>query len=147
MQTVLDIVLPIAEEKGLVVDSRRHGSDWRVGHPLALRRVLLNLVTNALHVTSSGGVRLSATDLSGSRMLFEVRDSAKVSQAAALESIWSGLKRPTPWKQAPFSPPVLALSICQRLVATMGGVLNRESLKGQGTRFFFELDLPDAPEG
>ena len=147
MQTVLDIVLPIAVEKGLVVDFRRHGVDWRVGHPLALQRVLLNLVTNALHVTSSGGVRLYATDLSGSRMLFEVRDSAKVSQAAALESIWSGLKRPTPWRQAPFSPPGLALSICQRLVATMGGALNRESLKGQGTRFFFELDLPYVPEG
>jgi signal transduction histidine kinase len=147
MQTVLDIVLPIAEEKGLLVDFQRHGSDWRVGHPLALQRVLLNLVTNALHVTASGGIRLYATDLSGSRMLFEVRDSARVSQAAALESIWSGLKRPTPWRQTPFSPPGLALSICHRLVATMGGVLNRESLKGQGTRFFFELDLPPAPEG
>jgi CheY-like chemotaxis protein len=36
----------------------------------------------------------------------------------------------------------LGLSLCQQLVGFMGGRIEVESVVGQGTRFWFELDLP-----
>ncbi len=47
MESVRDIIEPIAEEKGLTVTLSQPPADFRVGYPIALSRVLLNLTTNA----------------------------------------------------------------------------------------------------
>src|SRR5690606_26506730 len=60
IHSVRDIVQPMAEEKGLAVVIHTPDSDFRVGHPGALNRVLLNLTTNALKFTSEGQVEVSA---------------------------------------------------------------------------------------
>ena len=59
LRSVQDIVLPLAEEKKLTVKLSPPDVDFRVGHPGALNRVLLNLTTNALKFTSSGFVEIS----------------------------------------------------------------------------------------
>ena len=58
LESVRDIVLPIAEEKGLAVRISPPNSDFRIGHPVALSRVLLNLTTNALKFTDEGHVEV-----------------------------------------------------------------------------------------
>lgn len=142
MHAVRDIVLPIAEEKGLLIEFRRHGIDCRVGHPLALQRVLLNLATNALKFTAKGFVRLQARDIGGTRVLFEVRDTGPGIKPDTLEAITSAFRPIRQLGKVAFSTPGLGLSICQKLVPIMGGVLSIQSAVGEGTRFFFELDLP-----
>src|SRR5262249_33502965 len=57
-ESVRDIVQPIAEEKGLQVALHFPELDFRVGYPVALSRVLLNLTTNALKFTSEGLVEV-----------------------------------------------------------------------------------------
>jgi len=51
IEGVLDIVRPIAEEKNIALRFTAPPSDFRLGRPLALSRVLLNLTTNALKFT------------------------------------------------------------------------------------------------
>ena len=58
LESVRDIVQPIAEEKALEVRIAAAPGDYRVGHPVALSRVLLNLTTNALKFTSEGFVEV-----------------------------------------------------------------------------------------
>ncbi len=142
MHAVRDIALPIAEEKGLLLEFQRRGVDCRIGHAHALHRVLLNLATNALKFTTSGFVRLLATDVGGTRVMFEVLDSGPGMDARMLEGICSAFRPMSQLGQVAFSTPGLGLSICQKLVAVMGGTLGIQSAVGQGTRFFFELDLP-----
>jgi signal transduction histidine kinase len=59
-ESVRDIVRPIAEEKGLEVRLTLPARPFRMGHPVALNRVLLNLVTNALKFTDEGTVEASS---------------------------------------------------------------------------------------
>lgn len=142
MHAVRDIALPIAEEKGLVFEFQRCGVDCRIGHPHALQRVLLNLATNALKFTTTGFVRFFATDIGGPRVLFEVRDSGPGIGADTLEGICSAF-RPVPHSgRVAFSTPGLGLSICEKLVTSMGSTLGVRSFLGLGTHFFFQLDLP-----
>ena len=141
LRSVQDIVLPLAEEKGLAVLLVPPDADFRVGHPGALNRVLLNLTTNALKFTSSGHVEIAVTAPSRSRLEFSVRDTGRGIPARCDDSLFDPFRRRNPGDHV-FSSAGLGLSICRKLVAAMGGTLGVETSETSGTRFFFELELP-----
>ena len=141
LRAVHDIVLPMAEEKGLAVLLVSPDADFRVGHPGALNRVLLNLTTNALKFTSSGHVEISVTTPSRSRLTFSVRDTGRGIPAQVMSSLFDPFRRRDPGDHV-FSSAGLGLSICRKLVSAMGGTLGIETSETNGTRFFFELELP-----
>lgn len=141
LRAVQDIVLPLAEEKGLQVLLVPPDADFRVGHPGALNRVLLNLTTNALKFTSSGHVEISVSAPSRSRLSFSVRDTGRGIPANVMSSLFDPFRRRDPGDHV-FSSAGLGLSICRKLVSAMGGTLGVETSETNGTRFFFELELP-----
>ncbi|MDQ2768574.1 MAG: HAMP domain-containing histidine kinase [Gemmatimonadota bacterium] len=141
LRSVHDIVLPLAEEKGLTMRLNPPDADFRVGHPGALNRVLLNLTTNALKFTSSGHVEISVKAPSRSRLEFSVRDTGRGIPPQVMSSLFDPFRRRDPGDYA-FSSAGLGLSICRKLVAAMGGTLGVETSETNGTRFFFELELP-----
>ena len=142
LQSVRDIVLPIAEEKGLTVKVIRPDSDSRVGHPAALSRVLLNLTTNALKFTSEGHVEVTCKAVTRSRIEFSVRDTGRGIPAEVLPTLFDAFRRRVKTGQFRFSSAGLGLAICRKLVSRMGGELRVDTAPGQGTRFHFELELP-----
>jgi signal transduction histidine kinase len=142
LSSVHDIVLPIAEEKGLTVRIMRPDADVRVGHPAALNRVLLNLTTNALKFTSEGYVEVSCKAVTRSRIEFSVRDTGRGIPAEVLPTLFDAFRRRVKPGQFTFSSAGLGLSICRKLVSRMGGELGVDTAPGQGTRFHFELELP-----
>jgi signal transduction histidine kinase len=141
LRSVQDIVLPLAEEKGLAVLLVPPDADFRVGHPGALNRVLLNLTTNALKFTSTGHVEISVTSPTRSRLEFSVRDTGRGIPPDVMTSLFDPFRRRNPGDHV-FSSAGLGLSICRKLVAAMGGTLGVETSETTGTRFFFELELP-----
>jgi signal transduction histidine kinase len=141
LRSVQDIVLPLAEEKKLTVKLNPPEVDFRVGHAGALNRVLLNLTTNALKFTSSGFVEISVKTLGPTRLEFSVRDTGRGIPAQVMSSLFDPFRRRDPGDYA-FSSAGLGLSICRKLVAAMGGTLGVETSETNGTRFFFELELP-----
>ena len=145
MTSVADIVQPIAEEKGLEVRLAPAGAEHRVGHPAALGRVLLNLVTNALRCTDVGFVEVSAQDLSPTRMEFSVRDSGPGVPDEIVDSLFQPFDPMKLSRSRSFSSSGLGLAICRRLVATMGGDLRVKSAPDRGSCFYFQLDLPADP--
>src|SRR5216110_2571096 len=81
LESVRDIVRPIAEEKHLTVRLLAPTHDQRMGHSVALSRVLLNLTTNALKFTDDGYVEIVAQEIGGegsNRIEFAVRDSGQI---------------------------------------------------------------------
>ncbi|HWJ21195.1 MAG TPA: HAMP domain-containing sensor histidine kinase [Gemmatimonadaceae bacterium] len=144
MQAVRDIVLPIAEEKGLEIRLAFPESDSRMGYPAALNRVLLNLTTNALKFTAAGSVEVTARQLRRTQMEFSVQDTGRGIPAPVMTTLFDSFReRQKPGEYA-FSSAGLGLSICQKLVAAMGGVLQVDTSPETGTRFHFTLDLPPA---
>lgn len=146
MESVHDIVRPLAEEKGLTVHLFPPGIDQRFGYPLALSRVLLNLTTNGLKFTDDGFVEIAVRALDAVRLEFSVRDTGKGYTRQAIDDLYHPFRRSRDGKKYGFSGTGLGLTISRRLVVAMGSSLEVESRPGWGTRFFFELDLPPGPE-
>jgi signal transduction histidine kinase len=144
-ESVRDIVRPIAEEKQLAVRLVPPQVDQRMGHPVALSRVLLNLTTNALKFTTVGHVELSTREIGPSRVQFAVRDSGRGIDPAIVSSLFQPLRSAGGRGGQAFSQTGLGLAMCRALVEAMGSELNVETRRGWGTRFYFDLTLPPCP--
>jgi signal transduction histidine kinase len=142
-ESVRDIVHPIAEEKGLEIRLSLPESDHRLGQPLALSRVLLNLTTNALKFTDEGYVEIAAVSTPVDSVEFSVRDTGHGISDEALETLYQPFRRAASREGGYcFSGTGLGLAICRRLVEAMGGEFAVESGSDWGTRFHFTLELP-----
>jgi signal transduction histidine kinase len=147
LESVRDIVQPIAEEKSLAVRLTSPEADFRIGHPVALSRVLLNLTTNALKFTAEGSVEVIARQTGARRLEFSVRDTGRGIPPQSMATLFEPFRRRQKSGEYAFSGSGLGLSICRKLVEAMGSSLKVETTMGTGTRFFFELELPLAGEG
>jgi signal transduction histidine kinase len=147
LESVRDIVRPIAEEKHLTIRLLAPTRDQRVGHPVALSRVLLNLTTNALRFTEEGYVEIVAQEQTGAgkgdAIEFAVRDSGRGIAPQRIPTLFQPLRQETGRRGHVFSQTGLGLTICRKLVAAMKAELEVESRIGWGTRFYFTVDLPE----
>ena len=144
MESVHDIVRPMAEEKGLGVRLLPPNSDHRQGHPHALSRVLLNLTTNALKFTEEGFVEIVARDKDLTTVEFSVRDTGPGINPEALETLYLPFRRTRGGDRYAFSGTGLGLALSRRLVEAMGSELKVETRANWGTRFYFNLPLGPA---
>jgi len=142
LESVRDIVQPIAEEKSLTVQLATPEADFRVGHPVALSRVLLNLTTNALKFTAEGFVEVTARQTTPRGVEFSVRDTGRGIPPQSMATLYEPFRRRQKQGEYAFSGSGLGLSICRKLVEAMGSTLEVETAPGYGTRFHFVLELP-----
>ncbi len=139
-----DLVQPLADGKDLELRMGSDAADLRFGYPLVLRRVLLNLITNALKYTDSGWVELKIVPLEGDWVRFAVRDSGRGLPADVLARIRASggdpSSEPVPGARR-VSSSALGLGICMNLLATIGSELCVETEPDAGSRFHFEVEL------
>jgi two-component system phosphate regulon sensor histidine kinase PhoR len=109
-----------------------------VGDRLALRRVLSNLVENALTYTDNGSVvvRLSDGDDAWS---IEVEDTGPGIDAEHLPQLFQRFFRIDPARSRALGGTGLGLSIVRNFVERMNGTINVESAIGKGSVFRVEL--------
>lgn len=143
--SIRDIVLPIAEQRRVDLRFALEAEGRRLGHPVALARVLLNLTVNGLKYTETGFVEVAARPVGRSRVEFSVRDSGSGIHPEEEATLFEPLRRVSRWNGPGFSGSGLGLALARRLVRAMGSELAYETSPGEGTRFHFELDLPAAP--
>ncbi len=144
MQQTINIVRPMAEEKGLLLEATVPELDGRIGFPAALQRVLLNLTTNALKFTEKGSVRLAGEQIDRLRLEFSVSDTGRGIPPAVMHTLFDAFRMRGPNSDYFFSSAGLGLATCHKLIAAMGGELKVDSLVDRGTRFSFQLELPSA---
>jgi two-component system sensor histidine kinase/response regulator len=145
-QSVRDILAPIAEERKLELRLAIPELGRRIGPPVSISRVLLNLASNGLKFTDEGLVEVGARAHGPERVEFYVRDTGRgitpEEQAVLFEPI-----RPVRRKTAfGFSGTGLGLSLARHLVRSMGSELSFETRPGAGARFSFQVDLPVSPD-
>ncbi len=141
-ESVQGIVRPLAEEKGLSLRFCGPDGDRRLGHPVALSRVLLNLTSNSIKFTEQGFVEIACEERPGGRAVFSVQDTGPGVNPEALSSLFQPFRRSPGRAGYCFSGTGLGLAICRKLVEAQGSTLKLETRPGWGTRFFFELELP-----
>jgi PAS domain S-box-containing protein len=138
-----------AREKGLVLltDLPAELFDQTfIGDPLRLEQVLINLVANAVKFTEHGSITLRVltrkTGPDAALLRFEVIDTGiglgiedKARLFAPFEQSDSSMSRK-------YGGTGLGLAISKRLIELMGGKIDVDSTPGQGSRFWFEIELP-----
>jgi len=108
--------------------------------------VLLNLTTNALKFTDEGFIEVAARSSGATEVEFSVRDTGRGINPAALATLYQPFRRAPGRRGYCFSGTGLGLTICRRLVAAMGSELEFDTGPGLGTRFYFQVELPPAPQ-
>jgi len=107
-----------------------------LGDPVALRRILENLVGNAIEaIGSDSGTVTIATSAAEGRVKVVVTDTGPGMSERLLERVFEDFYTTKPDGTG------LGLSIVRRLVLDMSGSLRVESEPGVGTRFTVELPL------
>ena len=142
LNSVRDIVQPMAEEKGVELELVVQADDMRKGLPTALNRILLNLTSNAIKFSNDGIVRLSARKLGSTMVEFSVQDSGREIPASVMEQLFKPFRRSDARRARTFSSAGLGLSICHRLTLALGSELCVTTSPSKGTRFHFLIDLP-----
>ena len=145
LNAVRDIVRPIAEERRLALEIVTPESDYRVGRPSAISRVVLNLLANALRFTETGTVRAIAREIGRDRVEFEVSDTGRGIPPDIACSLFETFRRRGDSDGFVLSSAGLGLSVCSKLIAAMDGELKMRTQPLRGTTFTFELTLPPAP--
>ena len=142
VQILVEIVGVKAAQKGLdfVCDMAPDLPQWIRADEKRLRQVLLNLLSNAVKFTDRGQVVLRVRSSPPDRLRFEVQDSGVGIAAHQLESIFQ------PFEQAGdvqrrLGGTGLGLPISRQYVRLMGGDIQVESRLGQGSTFWFELQM------
>lgn len=105
-----------------------------------LRRVLQNLLSNALRYTATGGV-LVGVRRSGAARRIDVVDTGPGLNAQQLERAFEEFQRVgsvSPWGERGLG---LGLAICQRICALLGHRLLTRSRPGRGSRFGVLIDI------
>ncbi|MDZ3823372.1 MAG: PAS domain-containing hybrid sensor histidine kinase/response regulator [Pseudoxanthomonas sp.] len=134
---------PVALQRGLRLHAR--GAPlWTVSDRRLLRRVLQNLLANALRYTREGGVVLAARPR-GDEIELQVWDTGPGIPPNHLARIFEAFERyqqPTDWGERGLG---LGLSICQRIADVLGHRLAVRSVVGRGS--LFAIRVPRVPAG
>jgi PAS domain S-box-containing protein len=143
----VDLISEGAREKGLalVVDVAAEVPDHLLGDPLRLGQVLLNYGNNAVKFTSRGSITLSvrqtAAGLSGVQLRFEVSDTGVGIAPEHIPRLFQSFHQADNSTSRRFGGTGLGLAIARRLSALMGGEVGVDSTPGQGSTFWFTVQL------
>ena len=115
------------------------------GDDAKLRQVLINLVNNAIKFSPGGNVRMHVEKIGESRdaasIRFAVSDNGIGVPRDKREKIFDAFYSNDRGNKDLEQGTGLGLDICRRLVNAMGGKIRLESAPGQGSTFWFEVDL------
>ena len=139
-----------ARAKGLEIQSAWHGASHTpyLGDPHRVAQMLSNLVNNALKFTPSGLIRIEAQEFerteSGAVLEFSVSDTGIGIAEDKLNLLFQEFSQVSTTTTRNYGGTGLGLSIVRSLAELMGGTVGVESKVGQGSRFWFRIQVGQA---
>ena len=147
-RTAVDEFSPQAQEHG--VDVRVEPADEPVeahADEVAVRRIVNSLLDNAIKFTPDGGQVTVRTRIDGPDLVaLMVQDTGIGISEEALPNIFEAFTQESEGLTREYEGAGLGLSIVQKLVDALGGTIEVETQKGEGTCFIVQLPRAyDAP--
>ena len=142
-----ELFQPLASSKSLRLTMlyENGAPTWFEGDVNRIRQILVNLIGNAIKFTTIGAVsvvvRLLGIGARSFRLRCEVEDSGIGIPAEVLGRLFQPFSQADPSTTKRFGGAGLGLSISRHLVDRMNGTIGVDSKVGEGSRFWFELNL------
>jgi len=110
------------------------------GDPTKIKEIVINLLSNAVKFTSYGGeINLDITQEEGDNIKFVVKDNGIGMTKDQQSRIFDAFSQADVSVTRKYGGTGLGLTISSQFVELMGGELELESAKDQGTSFFFTI--------
>lgn len=146
LESLSSNVLPLATEKRIsfTIEKDKNISDLWIGDPVRVGQILLNLTSNAVKFTETGGVTVSVCckqlhNING--VSFVVTDTGIGMSEEALLQLFERFTQADSSITRKFGGTGLGMAITKSLVSIMGGEINATSTINQGTQVFVFLPL------
>lgn len=144
-----------AKEKDLSFDVRIQENLPSVlwGDDVRIKQILINILTNAVKYTAKGNIWFNISgDIKGGRCVirYSVKDTGSGIKQENIPHLFDAYERVSVGKNRYIEGTGLGLNIASRLLALMDSELKVESVYGEGSRFYFDLEqeiVDDKPIG
>jgi len=140
VREILPLLRPRAEAKAIAIAADRLetpvSGSWNAD---ALRRIVRNLLENAIKFTPSGGRVEVRTRLEESAAVLEVEDTGIGIRQELVPEIFQAFRQESEGLSREYEGSGLGLSIVRHLVEEHGGTIEVQTEKGEGTCFVVRL--------
>ena len=135
-----------AKERGIqiVVHKYRVIHENLIGSPLHVKRVVMNILTNAIKYNKDNGKIIMEfqevqEDQDTVRIQFKCKDTGIGMSESFQKKIYEPFAQEKAWARTVYGGTGLGMPITKSLVEKMGGTISFESEQGVGTTFYIEL--------
>ena len=108
-----------------------------------LRQIITNLISNAFKYTPEGTITVGYS-VDNDQLIFTVTDTGIGIEEDELDRVFSRFYRGQEVEMSNIRGSGLGLSIVKELIDLMGGSINVQSIKGQGSHFYFSIPYEKA---
>ncbi|HEU4838258.1 MAG TPA: ATP-binding protein [Micavibrio sp.] len=161
IQGIVTLMSGHAAEKNITLSARMDEDTPRFvkGDPTRLRQILLNLMGNAIKFTETGTVTLFIKNLNQPEsddmpfrherhmVYFAVQDSGIGISREQQKNLFNPFSQANSSVARKFGGSGLGLAISKGLVEAMGSAININSREGEGSTFFFTLEMEKGISG
>jgi len=150
LDSVLKPLILKAREKGLIIKLSydQNIPEILMGDPLRIKQIIINLVNNAIKFTSSGGVFVTVKYLSKNAdhhlLRFDVKDTGIGIPSKNLHKLFKSFSQTDASSTRKYGGTGLGLAISKNLVGLMKGEIHVESKHGDGSTFWFTIELEES---
>jgi CheY-like chemotaxis protein len=143
LNSCLDLLSPVADQKGLdfVLELTGNMPSQLVGGAHYLKRIIVNLLSNALKFTSAGSVKLFARFLDEGRLEVSVVDTGMGISADQINIIFDRFSRLSPTYQGVHKGFGLGLYAVKQYLNRLSGDIDVSSTVGAGSAFCVSIPV------
>jgi heavy metal sensor kinase len=141
VSTITDQMVPLADEKHVVLTSQSQDRVEVEGDRVRLKQVVVNLLDNAIKYTPEGGTVTVGVNVSDRQAQLEISDSGPGIPTGDLPHVFERFFRADQMRLGTTEGAGLGLSIVQSICTAHGGLVKAENHADGGCRFIVRLPL------
>jgi heavy metal sensor kinase len=141
VSTITDQMVPLADEKRVMLTSQAEGRVEVEGDRVRLKQVVINLLDNAIKYTPEGGRVTVGVNVSNRQAQLEISDTGPGISASDLPHVFGRFFRADQDRLSTIEGTGLGLSIVQSICTAHGGLVKAENRANGGCRFTVQLPL------
>lgn len=157
VRDVFNVIQKQAEERGIVIveEGCSASVDRLIGSPVHFKRLLMNILSNAVKYNRDGGkIYIGCREVGrqeGTVLLeFQCRDTGIGMSPEFVKRVFEPFSQENEEARSRYGGTGLGMSIARNLAEKMGGTITAESVQGEGSTFTvripFELDCSEQEE-